>query len=227
MSKFPRTAVPVMLAAMLFLTACTGSAVATSAPVPPTAVPATSAPTRTPQPTSTPKPTNTPAPTSTPTPISGAACLIGEWQVEDLSSYLTSLAVQGQVLSESGPITYRFDAQGQARVTIDHFTMKVKVPVQGLSLNLTVIIDGDATARYTASHSNQLTFSNVQLDDLTVSAGTGKQELFAGTPTELADMFGVSLDPLFNTSVYSCRADTLKYTPPLQNASEVVLQRVQ
>ena len=42
----------------------------------------------------------------------------------------------------------------------------------------------------------------------------------------MADLFGLSLDPLFNTSTYTCRGDVLKYTPPLQNASEVVLKRV-
>jgi hypothetical protein len=225
MSNFTRTAL--MLAAMLFLSSCTSSAVATAAPVPPTAIPTTPAPTRTPQPTSTPRPTSTPAPTSTPTPISGAACLIGKWQVEDLSGYLASVGLPGQVLSTSGPVTYQFDQSGQARVTVDHFAMKVKVPVQGLPLSLTVNIDGDATARYTTNQSNQLAFSNVQLDGLTVSAGTGKRELFAGTPTEMADMFGLSLDPLFNTSIYSCRADVLKYTPPLQDASAVLLKRIQ
>jgi hypothetical protein len=233
MPNFSRTALPVLLATMLFLTACTSSVIATSAPVVPTAIPTTPAPTRTPQPTSTPRPTNTPAPTitpaptNTPTPISGAACLVGQWQVEDLSSYVASLAVQGQVLSEAGPVTYQFDPNGQARVTVDHFTMKVKAPVQGFTLNLNVVIDGEATARYTGSPSDQLAFSNVNLDGLTVSAGTGKRTLFSGTPTEMADLFGLSLDPLFNTSTYTCRGDVLNYTPPLQNASEVVLTRVQ
>jgi hypothetical protein len=140
---------------------------------------------------------------------------------------LASLGVAGQVQSESGPITYQFDSNGQAHVTVDRFTMKVKVPVQGLSLNLNVVIDGDATARYMANRSNQLAFSDVQLDGLTVSAGTGKCVLIAAAPTEMADLFGLSLDPLFNTSTYTCRADTLTYMPPLQNASEVVLTRVQ
>jgi hypothetical protein len=192
----------------------------------PTAIPTTPAPTRTPQPTSTLRPTNTPAPTFTPTPISGATCLVGKWQVEDLSSYVASLAVQGQVQKESGPITYQFDNSGQAQVAVDHFTMKVKAPVQGLTLNLNVIIDGAVTAGYTGGLSDQLAFSNVQLDGLTVSAGTGKRTLFSGTPTEVADLFGLSLDPLFNTSTYTCRGDVLKYTLPLQNASEVVLKRV-
>jgi hypothetical protein len=40
-------------------------------------------------------------------------------------------------------------------------------------------------------------------------------------------MFGLSLDPLFNTATYNCRADTLKVTPRLQDASEVVLTRIQ
>jgi hypothetical protein len=94
--------------------------------------------------------------------------------------------VPGQVLSESGPIKYQFEASGQARVTVDHFAMKVKVPVQGLSLNLTVTIDGDATARYAANQSNQLAFSNVQLDGLTVSAGTGKRD-FHGHARRMAE----------------------------------------
>jgi hypothetical protein len=209
----PTTLMVLML--VLVLTACNRSA-----PAQPTAIPTTPAPTNTPQ------PTNTPAPTYTPTPISGAACLVGKWQVENLFGYMAALAVPGQVLSESGPITYQFDRNGQARVTVDHFAMKVKAPVQGFTLNLNVVIDGEATARYTGSSSNQLAFTNVQLDGLTVSAGTGKRELFSGTPAEMADLFGLSLDPLFNTSTYSCRGDTLKYIPPLQNASEVVLQRI-
>lgn len=226
MSHFSRTALPIMLAAMLFLAACTGTAVATAAPVPPTAVPTTPAPTRTPQPTSTPRPTRTPAPTPTPTPISGAACLVGRWQVTDLSAYVASLAVPGKVLSDSGPVTYQFDRNGQARVTVDHFTMQVKAAVQGFMLNLNVVIDGAVTARYTGAN-DQLAFSNVQLDGLIVSAGTGQRPLFSGTPTEMADLFGLSLDPLFNTAAYTCRGDVLAYTPPFQNASEVVLKRIQ
>lgn len=229
MSKLLRTALPVVLMALFSLTACNRAA--PRAPAQPTLARAAATATATPRPTnsptrtSTPQPTKSPTPTFTPTPISGAACLVGTWQVDDLSSYLAALGVAGQVQSESGPITYQFDQSGQARVTVDHFTLKVTVPVQGLSLNLTVVIDGEAAARYTAQ-SNQLAFSDVQLDGLTVSAGTGKRELFAGTPAEMADLFGLSLDPLFNTAAYQCRADTLAYTPPFQDARDVVLKRI-
>ena len=239
MSKFSRAALPVLLVSMLLLAACRNNDSVFAAPVAPTATQSanaptrTSQPTRTPAPTHTPKPTNTPAPTSTPTmtptptPISGAACLPGTWQVLDLSSYVASLGVQGQVLSESGPVTYRFDASGQAHVTVDNFAMKVQAPVKGLPLTVNVVIDGAVDAGYTATQADQLAFANVQLDGLKVSIKLGKQELFAGTPAEMADLFGISLEPLFSAAAYTCRADTLTYTPPLQNAREVTLQRIQ
>ena len=233
MSKLSRTTLPILLAALLALAACRNAEPVVSMPIAPTAVWNTSTPTRTPQPTRTPlptrtpKPTNTPAPTKTPTPISGAACLPGTWQVTDLSAYLSSLAVPGQVLNESGPVTYRFDKGGKAQVTVDHFAMKVKAPVKGFSLNVNVIIDGTVDAGYTANQGDQLAFNNVQLDGLKVSVKLGKQELFSGTPSEMADLFGISLDPLFSAAAYTCRADTLTYTPPFQDARDVTLQRIQ
>jgi hypothetical protein len=135
--------------------------------------------------------------------------------------------VPGQVLSESGPVTYRFDERDQARVTVDHFAMKVKAPVNGFSLNVNVIIDRTVDAGYTANQGDQLAFNNVQMDDLNVSVNLGKQELFSGTSAEMADLFGISLDPLFSAAAYTCRADTLTYTPPFQDARDVTLQRIQ
>ena len=239
MSRVLRPTTFILFALTLFLAACNRPVPIASAPVQPTVAHATIAPTvtptATPQPTntptqtSTPRPTNTPTPTFTPTPVSGAACLVGNWQVDDLSTYLAALTggtnTQAQVLSESGPITYHFDAQGQARVTLDRFAMKMKVPLQGLPLTLNITIDGDATAGYTGA-SDQLAFSNVRLDGLTVSAKLGKQEVFSGTPTEVANQFGFSLAPLFNPAAYDCQVNTLKYTPPLQDAQAVTLQRI-
>jgi hypothetical protein len=201
---------------------------AAPAPSLPTALPATSTFTATPAPTNTPKPTNTPVPT--PTPLAGSACLEGKWQVTDPAAFIASLTAQtkaaAQVLDDAGPITYQFNPDGTARVTVDQFKLKMKVPLRGLPLNLDVTIDGEATADYVTSEPNQLTFSGAQLDDIQISARVGKQALFAGTPSEMADLFGISLDPLFNSSTYDCRVDTLKYTP-LANANEVVLTRVQ
>ena len=202
-----------LAAALLLLAACS---TATPAPAAQPASPASPAFTATPAPTSTPRPTNTPAPTPTPTPITGAACLKGKWQVTDPAGFVAALTTQtkanAQVLNDAGPITYEFKADGTARITADQFKMKMKVPVSGFPLNLDVTIDGEATASYAAPQSDQIKFSNAQLDGLKVSANAGKQQLFSGTATEMADMFGVSLDQLFNTSMYDCREDTFKYT---------------
>jgi hypothetical protein len=150
--------------------------------------------------------------------------------VTDPAGFVASLTAQtkaaAQVLADAGPITYQFNPDGTARVAVDQFKLKMKVPVRGLPLNLDVIIDGEATADYATSEPDQLTFSDAQLDDLQISAKVGKQALFAGTAPEVAELLGVSLDPLFNSSAYDCQADTLKYTP-LANADEVVLKRVQ
>jgi hypothetical protein len=148
-----------------------------------------------------------------------------------MSSYLASLTggtnTQAQVLSESGPITYQFDGQGRARVTVNQLLTKMRVPVGGIPLNLNVTISGTATAIYTTLDPDTLTFSDAQLGGLTVSAKLGSRQLFGGTATQVADQFGFSLAPLFSAAAYDCRVDTLKYTPPLQGAQEVLMQRIQ
>ncbi len=221
---------------LLSLTACNFSAPQNATATEPTQVVAVAVPTATAQPTSTstvtrtPEPTNTPTATYTPTPISGAACLTGQWQVTDPANFVASLTEKtkatAQVLNNAGPITYQFKPDGTAHINADQFKLKMKVPVSGFPINLDVTINGEATANYAAPSSDQLKFSNAQLDGLHISAKVGNRELFAGTANEMADMFGFSLDPLFNTSMYDCRADTFKYRP-LPDASAVILKRMQ
>ncbi len=224
MTQLRQSQTALALAALLLLSACNPAAPA------PALQPASPTLTAPPAPTSTPSPTSTPAPTFTPTPISGEACLKGKWQVSDPAGFVNSLTAQtkatAQVLNDAGPITYQFNPDGTARVTVDQFKLKMKVPLRGLPFNLDVAINGEATANYATRGSDQLTFSNAQLDGLKISAKAGQQELFAGTAKEMADLFGFSLDPLFNTSMYDCRADTFKYRP-LPNTTAVILKRAQ
>jgi hypothetical protein len=98
--------------------------------------------------------------------------------------------------------------------------------VQGVALDIVVSITGRATANYTLSDPNKITFSNPQMGDLKFSATLNGQELFAGTPDEMAAMFGVSPDPKYNTFTYECSGDTLKYTPPVKNAKPLTFKRV-
>ena len=222
----------IILSLALFATACSSGATATPAPAQPTApAAATTAPTNTPAPTPTPQPTATTAPTATPAPAEGAACLVmATWQFADMSAYFESIMAQSggaaKFVGQDGTVTYVFGNDGVASVDADNFTMKLAIDVQGTAFEILVTINGQATANYTLSEPNQITFSNPQMGDLTFSATMNGQELFSSTPDELAAMFGVSEDPKYNTFTYECSGDTLKYTPPVENASPITLQRV-
>jgi len=100
------------------------------------------------------------------------------------------------------------------------------VDTQGVVLDIVVSINGRATATYTLSDPDKITFSNPQLGNLTFSATLNGKELFTGTPDEMAAMFGVSPDPKYNTFPYECSGDTLKYTPPVKNARPLTFERV-
>ncbi len=232
MSRAARSIPLVTLTLLLSLAACSFTAPAPPPLVEPTPLPPTLMPTATAQPTLTPTPTNTSTPTATytPTPISGAACLVGTWHVTDPADFVAALTEKtkatAQVQADAGPLTYQFNPDGTARITADQFKLKMKVPIGGFPISLDVTIDGAATTAYAAPSSDQLQFSNAQLDGLHISAKAGKQEVFSGTANEMADMFGFSLDPLFNPSLYDCRANTFKYRP-LSDAPAVILSRIQ
>ena len=225
----------------LVLSACSSSpatpaapaapAAATTAPATttaPTAVP-TVAPTATTAPTPTTAPTATSAPTATPLPASGGACLVGTWELVDLSVYMQSVFAQsgGAVTfaGQTGRIVYTFGADGTAHVDAQDFTMQMAMAVEKLTFDINVIISGAADSQYTATD-DQITFSNGELKGLKISATMNGTELFSNTPAELAAMFGASPDPKYNTFGYQCDATTLTYTPPVENAQPVVMKRV-
>ncbi|MBI5564921.1 MAG: hypothetical protein HY870_08505 [Chloroflexi bacterium] len=222
----------------LSLSACSSSA-ATPVPAAPVAPAATatsvSAPTLVPTaiptaaPTATTAPTPTTAPTATPLPASSSACLVGTWELVDLSNYMQSVFAQtgGAVsfVGQTGRIVYVFDADGSANVDAQDFTMMMAMAVEKLTFDINVIISGAAESQYAATD-DQITFSNGELKGLKISATMNGAELFANTPAELAAMFGASSDPKYNTFGYQCDTTTLVYTPPVENAQPVVMKRV-
>ena len=228
------------LITILMLTACGGSspaatpaapvAAATSAPAArPTALPtATTAPTA--SPTATPVPTATPAPTATPLPPSNSACLVGTWELSDMSQYMQSVIAQSggavEFVGQTGRITYVFGADGSAIVDAQDFTMQMSMTVEKLTFELNITISGGATSTFTATD-EKVTFSDGELRGLKFSATMNGTELFNSTPAELAAMFGVSPDPRYNTFGYQCDATTLTYTPPIDAAQPVVMKRLQ
>jgi hypothetical protein len=216
---------------MLIVAACGGSP--TSAPanvsVPtesaasePTVEVATTAPTETPIPV-----TDTPAPA----PETGAACVVGTWEMADMGAYLTSVipsaaGAEISVTGQEGFVRYTFGDDSTVAFNADNFVMRFAINVSGLALNLDVSIDGTGTATYSGDAAGQLTFSNASTEGLTFSAALNGNELFSGTSTELAGLFGVSPDGSSTSVAYECQGDTLRYTPPVTNAQPVVLRRI-
>ncbi len=223
-----------VLCAALLISSCTAATTATSVPAQqqPAAPAATQPPpTATTAPTNTPAPSPTPQPTAPPAPAQGGACLVGAaWQLDNMSDYFTSVMAQAgsgpKVVSQTGTITYVFGNDGIASVEANSFKLTLQVDAQGVSLDIVVSIDGRATVNFTLSDPNKITFSNPQLGDLKFSAALNGNELFSGTPAEMAAMFGVSPDPKYSTATYECTGDTLTYTPPVKNAKPLIFKRV-
>ena len=226
-----RLFVVVMLCLALLASACTSATTTTPAPAAPTQPAVQPTATATAAPTNTPAPTATTAPTATSAPAQGAACLVmASWQLADMSDYFRGVMSQAgngaKFIGQDGTVTYVFGNDGVASVEADNFKMTLAVDVQGTTLNIIVSLNGHATADFTLSDPDRITFSHPQMGDLKFSATMNGTELLSGTPAELAAMFGVSPDPKFNTFTYDCSGDTLTYTPPVQNARPLVFKRV-
>jgi len=222
-----RKLVALSVGVLLVASACSGGG---SSPAAPTAVP----PTATTAPTATPVPTNTPVPTDTPEPvaISGDACVVGTWELSDMSTYMSSIipATSGAAFTfvgQEGYVRYTFNPDGTVSFDANDFVVHFAIGISGVSLDLAVSIDGSGTATY-AADAGTLTVSNSDADSLTFSATLGGEEMFSGASGELGSLFGVSEDAASAMLLYQCAGDTLTYTPPvdIDNVQAVVLTRV-
>jgi hypothetical protein len=148
----------------------------------------------------------------------------------DMSDYFTSIMAKintpFKLADKKGSVRITFGADGKAAMAADQWQVTLSGTVQGVVLNVVVSINGAATADYVVA-ADKVTFSNRKSDNMVMSATVNGQELFSGTSDELAALFGVSgSNNAYNTFPYACGSDTLKYTPPIKNASPVVLTRV-
>jgi hypothetical protein len=221
----------------LLIGACSTAPAATTAPLDPVATiapqptsqSATAEPTNPSVPTATVAPTEPPAPTATAAPVTGATCLVGTWKIADMSDYFASVMSQADniaaIVGQNGRLLYTFTADGQATVKAEAFQEIIELTTQGLKLEMVLTVNGEASSTYTST-SDTFTFANTDNNQFKLSATLNGQEMFSDTtPDEMAAAFGVSNDPKYNTSAYECDGDTLKITPPVQNARAIVFQR--
>ena len=178
-------------------------------------------------------PTATLAPIDTPVPqaASGDACLIGTWEISDFSQYLASIAVRIKtpftITGREGNVRLTFGADGRAAMKADQWKVTLTGKVQNVPLTIVISINGAAAADYAAAD-GKIVYSNRQNDNMIMSSTVNGAELFSGTSDELAGLFGITgSNNAFNTLPYECAGDSLRYTPPIMNASAVILKRVQ
>ncbi len=230
-----RKVVPLWLLLALLIGACSNVPSATTVPLVPVATsaatPASQSPTSEPAqpsaPTATVAPTDPSAPTATPAPLVGATCLVGTWELTDMSDYFASVMSQADniaaIVGQNGRMLYTFTTDGRAAVKAEKFQELIELTTQGLKLETILTVDGEANSTYTST-ADTFTFSDPDNSAFKLSATVNGQEMFSDTtPDELAAAFGVSNDPKYNTSTYECDGDTLKITPPVQKARAIVL----
>jgi hypothetical protein len=130
------------------------------------------------------------------------------------------------ITGREGSVRLTFGADGKAAMAANQWKVTLTGKVQNVPLTIVVSINGEATADYTAAD-GQIVFSNRQSDNMVMSSTVNGQELFSGTSDELASLFGIAgSDNAYNTFPYECAGSTLRYTPPIKNASQVILTRV-
>ncbi len=156
-----------------------------------------------------------------------AACLVGTWELADLSEFMASVLPpqsEGTLTynGTTGTAYYMFNSDGTAGVQADD----LKVDYQlggGLNLDIQVGLNGTGTADYTGAQGNLLSTTNVNIDNLSMTLTMGGMP--AGDSTTLGSMV-----PFFGETAtakpFTCTTTTLTYTPVTEGAQAVVFTRI-
>ena len=166
--------------------------------------------------------------TAPPFPVaSGAECLVGTWELADLSEFMASVLPpqsEGTLTYKgtAGTAFYTFNSDGTAGVQAD----QLKVDYQlggGLNLDIQVSLNGHGTADYSVAEGNLLSTTNVNIDDLAMALTMG------GMPTGDGSTLG-GMVPFFGETAsatpFTCTPTTLTYTPVTEGAQAVVFTRI-
>ena len=194
----------ILLTAVLMLSAC-GSASSAS--------PSTSSSTEAP---------TAPAATSasaTSAPAAAGSCLVGTWQLTDLSAYMNSIE-QNTASSSGGDFTltsqkfsgaasWTFNADNTAEFSADNFeqdfTMSTTVGGQSMDIPISLKINGKSTAAYSVD-GDQISFSNQEQSGLTINADV----MGASTPLDTSLMGKPGTVQLYQYSCPDVNTLTLK-----------------
>jgi hypothetical protein len=158
---------------------------------------------------------------------SSAECLVGTWELADLSEFMASVLPpqsEGTLTynGTTGTAYYMFNSDRTAGVQADD--PKVDYQLGGdLNLDIQVGLNGTDTADYTVAQGNLLSTTNVNIDNLAMTLTMGGMP--AGDSTTLGSMvpfFG----EMATATPFTCTTTTLTYTPVTEGAQAVVFTRI-
>ncbi|MGE5225054.1 MAG: hypothetical protein ACM3PY_21675 [Omnitrophica WOR_2 bacterium] len=163
----------------------------------------TQSPLRSSEATFTPQPSPTPA---------SASCLVGSWEIQDLSPYVlaalasvTDPSTSATYKSTSGHAIYSFYPDGTFRISAKNFELLFDVKASIFTVPLTIRVDGEANGKYQADE-NVLTTDSMDTSQLNASAQAAGQDL--AQPSQIIASIPL-ITPPYNIAAYTCQDDHL------------------
>lgn len=124
--------------------------------------------------------------------------------------------MQGSVTSTSGNLVYAFDADHQARVTADNFSIKTKLKQGLFTFDATASLDGTTTARYITLGNGEIQFAQIDDAGLHLKLVVNSVEGLFGSLKDRLPLFGW---PTLNVQLrYTCVENSLQYTAAVAHA---------
>jgi hypothetical protein len=171
------------------------------------------------------------APTAAPLPApssGGEACIIGTWEMKGFEQYMAAafppdVESLGQLTYEgsSGRLTYTFSGDNRASIQAEALTVRYKLDMSGLNVELEALVEGSGSANYSATD-GQLSLTNVATDTLTLSVYLAGALLVPATP-----LTGIFPESESDSSIaYTCNGNSMILIMPASNSLPVVLERI-
>ena len=192
----------------------------------PTAVPAATEPPAAPTATSALAPTSKPTTRPTPAPVTGATCLVGTWRATNFIELAAAMFVsRGQAVPpdlaiSGGKLTVVFGPEGQGTYTYDNLTLKATIDAGGTMLPITILVNGQGSAAYNVIDAAEITFSEIEAEDLRVETTVGGAPAPMGPPEEA---FVVMEE---ESATYSCEGSVAQFAFPERVTAALILERV-
>jgi hypothetical protein len=172
--------------------------------------------------------------------VRGAACLPGDWQLENAEAYfkeaLRASGSRAELKEVAGGLIYRFDLEGQLQISFNDFAVTFNAPVEGGSMLTRSSLNGSAAAEYRSEDDDELVLSafsgagvllGIEVDGqlLVQTALPAWASFFAALSSAAGKVSPAATPPAEVRAGYNCTGDRLVLRGAGQ-AVDMVLVRV-